>query len=62
MNLNEFIKAHEGQLRDMELKYNALENMKKEELSKKVDNDGLIHVLALKENQIDKLNIKIGDL
>lgn len=46
----------------MELKYNALEKMKKEEMGKKVDNDDLIHTVALKENQIDKLNVKIGEL
>ena len=49
-------------MKDMELKYNALEKMKKEEMGKKVDNDNLVHTLALKDNQIEKLNAKIGEL
>ena len=62
MNLDEYLKAHETQMKDMELKYNALEKMKKEEMGKKVDNDDLVHTLALKDNQIEKLNAKIGEL
>jgi uncharacterized coiled-coil protein SlyX len=49
-------------VKDLELKYQALEKMKKEEMNSGENLGEIMHVLALRENHIEKLNNKIAEL